>query len=300
MEATKERHLIYKTLVIEHSTSLDEFCSAANLEVEDFWVLNESGMPEEQRMFLDSCSQQGHLPSNADNERMAMTKSTGRLEQGQRVLTLRNNDAENRGMEHLDFLGDDPIEVFASCMLHSRIRIVFMFIRYVFKVAKKNGNVMLQAVLDVFNRHNISYKVQELRGSSFDQALRSLNGNESRKFADVVIPDIIDVIFPEQPVRQAYCKEIFAKWASIDSTLSKKHVSELTVEEVESFDRRLNSFVIRYSTLVGDKELFSAVYFHLIAQGHISRMFHTHLNKFGTTLALSSMDTIESKHKVLD
>ena len=147
------------------------------------------------------------------------------------------------------------------CMLHSRIRIVFMFIRYVFKVAKKNGNVMLQAVLDVFNRHIINYKVQELRGASFDQALRSLNGNESRKFADVVIPDIIDVIFPGQPERQAYCKEIFVKWASIDSTVSKKHCKQIDCGRSGEFRQEVE-FIRNSIFNVGRRQraLFSSIF----------------------------------------
>eukprot|EP00960_Hanusia_phi_P064557 765827-Hanusia_phi.AAC.1 len=229
---------------------------------------------------------------------MISTKETGLLVEEQRVLVLRNNDAELREVGFLDFLGDNIMEILVACLLHCRIRMVQMFLRFVFKLAAKNGSDMIQEVLNVFKKHNVTYNFDMKKKNDYS-AVTSLDGTECIKFQEEVIPGIIEVIYARQPEKQAFCKEVFQIWASVDRTLSKKNRADLTAEEIDSLPTRLNSFAIRYSVLTGDKGLFSAVYFHMICQGHVKKLFDLHLNKFGTTLALNSMECVESRHRLV-
>ncbi|EKX36700.1 hypothetical protein GUITHDRAFT_145556 [Guillardia theta CCMP2712] len=283
--------------------NIKDFCESRDIDAGDFGVLNDPSMSASQREFIQSCTHvtgnDGEIENDGkitseDVHQMETTKDSGRLEQGQRVMVLRQNDAEARDSDMLEFFGDDVLRMLVACLLHNRMRIDQMFLRWIFKVAKKNGPTKVDAVLKVFDNHNIKYKYK-----TDEYVMPNLDGVRCIKFQENVLPGVMEVLYPTDPDKQVYCKDIFRNWCSIDKTLSKKHFHELSKEEIDSLPKRLNSFAIRYPVLTGDKDMFSAVYFHFIAQGHLAKLFKVHIEEFGTTLSLSSMETVEARHKQL-
>eukprot|EP00960_Hanusia_phi_P019669 580988-Hanusia_phi.AAC.3 len=201
-ESTKERHRIFDLKTVTTATSVAEFCKDSEFSIVDFWIMNNPLMPPAQRGFLQACTLNDQGFDENDLRRMISTKDTGLLVEHQRVLVLRQNDAELRDVGPLDFLGDDIMEILVACMLHCRIRMVQMFLRFVFKIATKNGNDMIQDVLNVFKKHNVTYDFDMKKKNDYS-AVTSLDGTECIRFQEDVIPGIIEVIYAGQPEKQA-------------------------------------------------------------------------------------------------
>mmetsp|Transcript_14858 Transcript_14858/g.34174 ORF Transcript_14858/g.34174 Transcript_14858/m.34174 type:complete len:81 (-) Transcript_14858:15-257(-) len=79
-------------------------------------------MPRERRQFIQMCTLNSDAPpTGADLEKIASTKNTGLLRQGQRIVLLRQNDAGIQDHEMLEFMGDNVFEMLVACILHNRI-----------------------------------------------------------------------------------------------------------------------------------------------------------------------------------
>eukprot|EP00960_Hanusia_phi_P003205 94800-Hanusia_phi.AAC.1 len=176
------------------------------------------------------------------------------------------------------------------CMLHMEMRITTCFVKWCYKTAQKLK--LLNAVQRVLLESGINYNLEGAVDS-----LPNLDGDQCGKMLKKALPQVVDLLVSDLQVRNEY-KATFDNWSSILHTLRKTHISELESEEIESLELRINDFVINWVALSGDKQMFSAVYFHMLSARHVTEIFQHHMQNNEMPLGLLSMSTSELRHKV--
>jgi len=288
--STSAKHEMFHIINVETEQSVSNFCAEVSIPVDCFWILND-GAAEGGSNIVQLCMFNRQTLSQADKAALRSSRSSNMLHAGQRVVVLKQDESFTRQHDMLNQCGL-TCKSMILCMLHLKLRITSCFVKWFYKTATKMR--LLQAVNRVLVTSGINYN---LEGSS--DRLPSLNGEQCDDMVEVALPRIVDVLINDSVLNNQFqFQEVFKIWSRILSTITKTHRNYFQPGEIESLQGRINSFVIKYVSLTGDKQMFSAIYFHMLSSGHVSDLFRHHMDVNELPLGLLSMSTNELRHKV--
>eukprot|EP00960_Hanusia_phi_P054220 762578-Hanusia_phi.AAC.1 len=246
---SRTRHMMFHIVDILSDQSVEQFCSDRKMPVDDFWTMNEGAMEGGANIF-QQCMVEGQVLNQSDKSALQRSKITGMLQRGQRVVVLKQeNESIVREHDILTEFGLTCLQIIL-CMLHMEMRITTCFVTWCYKTAQKLK--LLSAVQRVLLESGINYCLEGAIDS-----LPNLDGDQCAKMLNIALPKILDLLVDDTQVREQF-KKTFENWTSVLHTLRKTHISELANEEIETLDLRINSFVINWVALTGDKQMFSA------------------------------------------
>ncbi|EKX31495.1 hypothetical protein GUITHDRAFT_149260 [Guillardia theta CCMP2712] len=284
-----ERHLIFDIAEVPEDITVDDFCKERAIPADVFWLVHEVLTNGGQCSIVHQCMFGGKCLSKADVSKLNVSKRSKTLKRGQKVVVLKQDHGMEREHEVLKEHGLD-CKSLVICVLHLKLRIVYCVLKCVYKTAqRKHRTKQAQSIL---HKSGIKYKLEENNGK-----LPNLTGKQCDDLLNRAMGPLLDLLYDDVDERNRYT-EIYKELSSVLSTLSCTHVSHLTDEDIGTLATRINSFVIRYVVECGDKELFSAVYFHFLSAGHVAELFHYHLSERNVTLGALSMSSLELRHRI--